>query len=232
VTSLGIPAAAAVVAAVTMTGSLRMEDIVRGQGGCPWAWTLFKSPPAFGLLVVWAVTGLARGEVEEGQIPGAEVHAAHATAGRRGTAARLFSLAGWAHVVVMCAVATALFLGGWQIPGLAPEQMEGHFGWTLAGAVLFALKTWLAFFAVVTARRLLPPIDMSRTLSFCWRWLVPLSLLFVLLATAWAAWRPSPMAETLVGAVSLGMTLAFALRLFARVRELLGGPEPEVDPFI
>jgi NADH-quinone oxidoreductase subunit H len=39
----------------------------------------------------------------------------------------------------MCGIASALFLGGWQIPGVEPEQQEANFLLQCVGAVIFQL---------------------------------------------------------------------------------------------
>jgi NADH-quinone oxidoreductase subunit H len=232
VISLGIPAAAAVVGAVMTTGSLRVEDIVGAQGGWPWGWTVFRSPPALGLVVLWLLTALARGSVDRSGWPELRRSVDAAGAARQSALSRLFAVAGWAQIVVMCAVAAALFFGGWQVPGLAPEQVEGHLGWTSLGAALFVAKTWLLVFTLGVARRALPPVHADRTMSVCWRWLVPLSLMHLLLAVAWVARRPGPSAETLVGAVTLAVTSAVMLHVIVRVRGWRGAPESDLDPFV
>ncbi len=182
--------------------------------------------------MLWSLTGLARGSTDRRRLREARPAIHSAAARPESAASRLFTAAGWAQILVMCAVAAALFFGGWQIPGLAPEQVEGQLGWTLLGAALFVAKTWLLVFALVAARRALPPIYADRTMSVCWRWLVPLSLLHLLLATAWVAWRPGPSAETLAGAVMLAVTAAVMLHVVLRVRAWRSEPESDLDPFV
>jgi len=230
VASLGLPAAAAVAAVVMLTGSLRLEDIVRSQGGWPWGWTLFKSPLAAGLLGIAFVGALVRGEAPASSLP--DAGADHAAPSVAAGGPRLFSLAEWAHRVVLAALAAALFFGGWQLPGLAPEQLEGHLGWTVLGAALFVGKSWLLTALLVAARWALPPIRADRAMGLCWRWLVPLSVVAVLLTAVWVAWGPGPSTETLVAAVMLALTGAGALHVVSRVRYFLEAPEPEIDPFL
>ena len=260
VLGLGVPALASIVLVVMMTGSLGMEDIVRAQSGWPWGWTVFKSPLAFVLVALSFVSAVLTSRSHGGgggdggdPLPEADASSSAASlapaplegfvsgGGRAGS--RLFFLAECSHLLVLSAVFAALFLGGWQIPGLAPEQIEGHFVLTLAGALLFVWKTWFIVSFVVAARWAFPSIvgHAPYVMSLCWRWLVPLSLLSLGVTAVWNARGPDTVGtETLVGAVMMGVALAGALHVVLRVRyfmnesarEAAGGVIPGMDPFL
>ncbi len=236
VVSLAVPAAAAVVAVVIMTGSLRVEDLVRAQAGWPWGWTAFRSPIAFAVLALAFVSALAGGHVDDRPLPDAEGSARSVTPGGplvfADPRARVLFLATWVHRLVLCTLAVALFLGGWQLPGLAPEQVEGHLGWTSLGAALFASKVWLAVGALAAAERALPQVRPEQAMSLTWRWLAPLSVGGVLLTALWTAWGPGPSVETLIGAVMVALACAAGLRVVTRVRFFQGDQGGELDPFI
>ena len=236
VLSLAVPAAASVVAVVMTTGSLRLEDIVRAQAGWPWGWTAFRSPLAMILLGLSFVSLLAGGHVEAGPLPEAEPAVLTSSPFPRGVLAcaraRLFFFAEWAYVLVLCAAGAAVFLGGWQMPGLAPEQMEAQLGWTCLGALLYVVKVWSLVLAVVVGQWVLPRPLAGQTMSLCWRWVIPLSVAATLLTALWVAWGPGPSVETLVGAVMVALTVAAGLHVVARVRYFLGAPAPQLDPFL
>jgi NADH-quinone oxidoreductase subunit H len=234
-----LPAAFALVAVVMLAGSLRLEDIVRSQTGWPTGWTFFKSPFAFVLLALAFVMAIADDEVATSPLPDADDPAGPFSgvprlAANAPSRVRLFGFAQTAKVLTMGAMVVALFLGGWQIPGLAPEQVDAHLGWALLGAVLFAAKSWLVILAYAMARRTLPVTAADQTLSLCWRWLVPLSLATLLLLGVWATWGPGPSAETLVGGVMLALTVAGSFHIIMSVRLGLMRAEErvELDPFL
>jgi NADH-quinone oxidoreductase subunit H len=230
VVSLSIPTVVAVVAVVLSTGSLRLQDLVWAQGGSPWRWTAFASPVALGLLGVWFVAALAPWEDVGGSLPEADTRVPSPSMARAHRHARLIALADRAHLVAMSAVVAAVFLGGWQIPGLAPEQVEAHTGWRCVGAALFAWKAWLVVVAVLGTRWALPAAPVDQVLSLCWRWLIPSSALLLALTAAWTARAPGAPTSMLVGAVTLTIVSATAVHLAMRVRYFLGeAAQPELD---
>ncbi len=79
----------------------------------------------------------------------------------------LFLLAEYAGIVVVCALTTVLFLGGWKGPFL-----DGQLGWlwTLA-------KVGLLSFVVIWLRVTFPRLRADQLQRLAWQWLVPLALL-------------------------------------------------------
>ena len=186
IVSYQIPAAVAVVSVVMMTGSLRVQDILAAQGGpggspfevggWPWYWFVFRSPITFALFVLYFTAALAEGGRAHASVPDAEAPAGGGLADRSGVRHALFFFAEWANVFVMCGVAGAVFLGGWQIPGVAPALQEDRLGLQAIGALLFLVKSWLLILLVVWIRWALPRVRVEQMTSLCWRWFVPLSL--------------------------------------------------------
>jgi NADH-quinone oxidoreductase subunit H len=184
---------------------------------------------------VWLVAALVPSETGHDPLPEAEGPRRFAPFMPAPSArSRLFSLAARANLLVTCGVAAALFLGGWQIPGLAAEQVEGHVGLTLLGALLFVLKAWGLVGLVLAARAVLPPLRLQQALSLALRWLFPVSLLLLLMTFVWVAWGPGPSSRALIGAVMLALTCATVLHIATRVRQLLGdaSADPTLDPFL
>jgi len=231
VVSLAIVPAAGIVAVVMMNGSLRLEELVGAQGGAPWRWTAFASPHAAGLACLWFVAEWVHTEEEDGALPDADPCAVARPVSQ---GSRLYALARSVSRFVMCGLAAAIFLGGWQLPGLAPEHLEAHLAWTLLGAALFVVKAWLLVAAVLVARWALPLVPTSRIASLCWRWLVPVSLLLVGVAALWTTGAPGPSAQTLIGAVMVGVACAAAAHVVLAVRYFQGegAAKPGLDPFL
>ncbi len=196
VISYEIPAAVAIVCVVMMTGSLRMQDIIQAQGGMgdmlltrggwPWYWYVFKNPVSFGLFFLFFTTALAEGNRAPFDLPEAESElvAGYSTE-YSGMRYLFFFFAEWANVFVFCGIATALFLGGWQVPGFTPGQQEASVGLQALGVFLFLLKAWILIFVVIWIRWTLPRVRIDQLMNLCWKWFVPLSFGAFVLTALW-----------------------------------------------
>ncbi len=196
VISYEIPAAVAIVCVVMMTGSLRMQDIIQAQGGLgdmlltrggwPWYWFVFRNPVSFGLFLLFFTTALAEGNRAPFDLPEAESElvAGYSTE-YSGMRYLFFFFAEWANVFVFCGIATALFLGGWQVPGFTPSQQEASLGLQIGGVFLFLLKAWILIFVVIWIRWTLPRVRIDQLMNLCWKWFVPLSFGAFVLTALW-----------------------------------------------
>ncbi len=263
VISYEIPAAVSVVCVVMMTGSLRMQDIIQAQGGMgdmvlaqggwPWYWFAFRNPISFLLFFLFFTTALAEGNRAPFDLPEAESElvAGYSTE-YSGMRYLFFFFAEWANVFVFCGIATALFLGGWQLPGVTPGQQEASRWLQAAGVFVFLLKAWILIFVVVWIRWTLPRVRIDQLMNLCWKWFVPMSFgAFVLTALWILGTSPSTHAadnglvehgvpliplqlQTGIGVAMVGvatwLTVYFARRVAFNVRE---SRQPiHVNPFI
>ena len=228
--SLQVPAALALVAGVTSTGSLRLEDIVRAQGGWPHGFCAFESPLALGLLVLWLATQLVQQEGTLDDLPEAERRTRPVGKGPRSA----FSRAERANRFVTCGLAAAVFLGGWQLPGAISGQADGRLFASFLGVCLFVGKAWVLVAAVRVARQALPIVPTERVAALAWRALIPLSVVLLLLTALWRAWGPGPGVETVMASVTLVVVAAAAVHVSMRIRHLFSDarPEPHLDPFV
>jgi NADH-quinone oxidoreductase subunit H len=233
--SYEVPGAVAIVCIVMMTGSLRLQDIIRAQGGAPWQWFMFRNPVTFALFFLYFTTALAEGNRAPFDLPEAESElvAGYSTE-YSGMRYLFFFFAEWANVFVMCGIATALFLGGWQLPGVAPGQQEAHFGLQLLGSILFLSKAWFLIFVVIWIRWTLPRVRIDQMMNLCWKWFVPLSFGAFLLTAGWVVWDPGQMVVTAMGVV---MFLAFCGLVFHFVSRVLynlkaTNAEIHLNPFL
>jgi NADH-quinone oxidoreductase subunit H len=227
--SYEIPGAVAIVCIVMMTGSLRMQDIIGAQagpggsifaaGGWPWYWYVFKNPITFGLFFLYFTTALAEGNRAPFDLPEAESElvAGYSTE-YSGMRYLFFFFAEWANVFVMSGIASALFLGGWQIPGVSAAQQEAHFALQLAGAFLFLLKSWVLVFVVIWIRWTLPRVRIDQMMNLCWKWFVPLSFGAFLLTALWVAAALSPTVQLASGLVTFAVWAWLMLHFVRRVR--------------
>ncbi|HMI85657.1 MAG TPA: NADH-quinone oxidoreductase subunit NuoH [Polyangiaceae bacterium] len=217
--SYEIPGAIAIVCIVMMTGSLRVQDIIRAQGGFPWEWFMFRNPITFVLFFLWFTTALAEGNRAPFDLPEAESElvAGYSTE-YSGMRYLFFFFAEWANVFVMCGIASALFLGGWQIPGMSPEQQEANFLLQCVGAVIFQLKSWFLIFVVVWIRWTLPRVRIDQMMNLCWKWFVPASFGAFILTGVWVVWTPIERVQQLIGIGMFALWMMVVFYFFVRVR--------------
>ncbi|MBI4957349.1 MAG: NADH-quinone oxidoreductase subunit NuoH [Myxococcales bacterium] len=242
VMSYEIPAAIAIVCVVMMTGSLRMQDIIQAQGGLgdsflstggwPWYWYVFKNPVSFALFFLFFTTSLAEGNRAPFDLPEAESElvAGYSTE-YSGMRYVFFFFAEWANVFVFCGIATALFLGGWQLPGVAPEAQESSLLLQLLGVGLFLVKSWALIFIVVWIRWTLPRVRIDQLMNLCWKWFVPMSFIAFTLTALWvmatqsgatrelAATSPlfPPVVQLVIGVGTFGAWLGLCALFLRRV---------------
>jgi NADH-quinone oxidoreductase subunit H len=194
--SYEIPGAVAIVCLVMMTGSLRLQDLIAAQGGTgnsildvggwPWYWYVFRNPITFGLFFLYFTTALAEGNRGPFDLPEAESElvAGYSTE-YSGMRYLFFFFAEWANVFVMAGIASALFLGGWQIPGVSPAAQEASLPLQLLGVLIFLAKSWVLIFVVIWVKWTLPRVRIDQMMNLCWKWFVPLSFGAFLLTAVW-----------------------------------------------
>ena len=80
----------------------------------------------------------------------------------------LFFLAEYAEMIVVSAVATAVFLGGWH----------GPFG--TSGVWWFLVKLYVLLYIIIWFRWTYPRVRFDQLLNINWKWLLPLSVINLL----------------------------------------------------
>ena len=156
-----IPLLLALLAVAFMKGSLNLSEIVNVQGNWPWQWNVVVQPLAFCIYFVCAVAETNRNPFD---LPEAE---SELTAGFHteysGMGFGMFFLSEYANMIVVCAVATAVFLGGWKAP-------------FLPGSWWFLAKVYMLLLVIMWFRWTFPRVRFDQLLNICWKWLLPLSL--------------------------------------------------------
>lgn len=144
-----------------------------------------------------------------------------------------YFLAEYINMATVSAIATTLFLGGyrapWPINLLLPAMDTGWWG-----PVWFFLKVQLLISVFVWLRGTLPRFRYDQFMTLGWKWLIPISLVWVMLvATVRIARAEGWLANPLV----IGVTVVVVIALFALWWLLDREPEPEAveaapfDPF-
>jgi NADH-quinone oxidoreductase subunit H len=232
--SYEIPGAVAVVCLVMMTGSLRMQDLIGAQGGpggsvfetggWPWYWYMFRNPVTFSLFFLYFTTALAEGNRGPFDLPEAESElvAGYSTE-YSGMRYVFFFFAEWANVFVMSGIASALFLGGWQVPGVSAAQQEAHLALQLLGVLLFLCKSWFLVFVVIWVKWTLPRVRIDQMMNLCWKWFVPISFGAFLLTAVWMVFLrtlPTAQRDHLALAISVITLGGFGVVFFHFVRRV------------
>ncbi len=90
----------------------------------------------------------------------------------------LFMLSEYVAIILMCALMTVLFLGGWLPPlDVAP------FTW-VPGIVWFVLKICACFFMFAMVKTIVPRYRYDQLMRLCWKVFLPISLAMVVITAA------------------------------------------------
>lgn len=164
--SYEIPLVFSILGVVMMTGSMRMSDIVAAQHQ---VWYVAVQPLAFVIFVIAATaeTNRAPFDLVESE---SELVAGPFTE-YSGMRWALFFLAEYASLFAAAAIATTLFLGGWQGP-------------LLPGWLWFLLKTFAMIFLFMWLRWTFPRPRVDQLMAFGWKVLLPLALVNVVVTGA------------------------------------------------
>jgi len=175
--SYEVPLVLSVLGPVMIAGSMRMGALVDAQAG---SWLGFLPRwfviPQFVAFCVYFTCALAECNRLPFDIPEAE---SELVAGFHieysGMRFAMFFMAEYANMVVVSAIATTLFLGGWRgpwvtLPGLSPGLSRGLFGlgW-------FQLKVYFLLFVMMWLRWTLNRLRVDQLMDFAWKVLLPIA---------------------------------------------------------
>ncbi len=161
-----------IVTVLLCVGSLNLSDIVLAQQ------TVWFAVPLFPMFVVFFISALAETNRPPFDLPEAE---AELVAGYQveysSMAFALFWLGEYANVLLMCAMLTILFFGGWLPPiDVVPFNM-------IPGVVWFLGKVFFFFFIFSWVKASVPRYRYDQLMRLGWKVFLPLSLFWVI-ATA------------------------------------------------
>jgi NADH-quinone oxidoreductase subunit H len=146
----------------------------------------------------------------------------------------MFFLAEYINMTTVSALATTLFLGGWR-----PFYPFSTFSWAYNGWVTliwFFLKLSVLLFAFVWVRATLPRLRYDQFMSFGWKRLIPLSLVWLLIVATLRVVSPhlasnrTRLIQVVVGLLVLALLLSFWPQKAAPAETEETGPV-EFDPF-
>src|SRR5689334_10817309 len=131
----------------------------------------------------------------------------------------LFFLGEYANMIVISAVATTLFLGGWLRPFPNIEALA--FLDVVPGPIWFFLKMAIFLFAYIWFRGTFPRYRFDQLMDLGWKWMIPLALANIFLTGLVVLAFPQNDAGeailSIAGAVIIALTLFFLFRPKAKV---------------
>ena len=151
-------------------GSLNLTDVVRAQQ------TIWFAIPLFPMFVIFFISALAETNRAPFDLPEGE---SEIVAGffveYSSMSFALFFLGEYANMILMSALTTILFLGGWLAPfGIAP------FTW-LPGPIWFVLKICFCLFVFLWVRATFPRYRYDQLMRLGWKVFLPFSLAWLVI---------------------------------------------------
>ncbi len=182
IVSYELSAGFSILAIVILSGSLTFSDIIQSQAN---GWWLFKGHiPALIAFVIFIIAATA--ETNRAPFDMAEAES-ELTAGFHteysGMKFALFFLAEYVNVFIVCAIGATLFLGGWMPLHFGTNTTFNHAMDYIPGIVWFFGKTFFLIFIMMWFRWTFPRLRIDQLLNLEWKYLLPISLINLLLVT-------------------------------------------------
>ena len=157
-----------------IVGSLNLTDIVLAQKN---VWFVF---PLFPMFVIFFISALAETNRPPFDLPEAE---AELVAGYQteysGMMYAMFWLGEYANILLMCAMGSILFLGGWLSPiDLFPFNVIPGFMW-------FVFKILFLFILFALVKAIVPRYRYDQLMKLGWKIFLPLSLVWVVFTSSY-----------------------------------------------
>jgi NADH-quinone oxidoreductase subunit H len=188
IVSYEIPALMIILVPVMLAGSLSLQDITLAQSGGLARWFLFRYFPIMPVaFVCFFVTALAETNRAPFDIPEAE---SELVAGFHteysGFFFALFFMAEYTEMFVLTAVATVLFLGGYQSP--FPDGFLQTIGPLPLGWFWLWFKAWALIFVMMWLRWTLPRSRVDQLMHIAWKVLLPIAFALVIAVGGFVLW--------------------------------------------
>ena len=175
------------ISAVVLTGTMQVSGIVEAQTGA-WNWLIIKGHvPAILAFLVFLVAGNA--EANRGPFDLAEAES-ELTAGYHteysGMGFGFYYLAEYLNLFVISGIASTVFLGGWAPLNIGIEGFDNLMN-LIPGFIWFFGKTFAVVWLLMWVRWTFPRLRIDQILKLEWKYLMPLSLIILILMTVCVA---------------------------------------------
>jgi NADH-quinone oxidoreductase subunit H len=190
-----------IVTVIILAGSMNLQTIVEEQAGGFWNWNVLggggwkRLPMALVMVpmtVVFFISALAEtnrppfdlSEAESELVAGYQVEYSS-------TPYLLFMIGEYANIVLMCAMISVLFFGGWQAPFPINTASWSPTAASFFGFLWFFAKVIFFFFLFAMAKAVVPRYRYDQLMRLGWKVFLPLSIAAVLLVGAYRVFGPA-----------------------------------------
>jgi NADH-quinone oxidoreductase subunit H len=199
------------IGALMFARTLSLSGIIAAQGSDS-IWYVVYQPAGF---LLFLISGIAENNRAPFDLPEAEselVAGFHTEySGMRWS---LFFMAEYAAMVVVCAVAATVFLGGWYFPFVYRLETAGHHTlYVTVSLLVFLVKVSIILYVYFWLRWTLPRFRYDQLMDIGWKWLIPsaliniaLSALAIFVVQALNGWRGIRTIDTLDRGLNLTLT--------------------------
>jgi len=206
VVSYEIPLVLSIIGVVLIAGSLSMNEIVEAQN-IPF---ILLQPLGFLIFLMAALAEINRTPFDLLEAESEIVAGFHTE--YSGMKFALFYLVEYAEALAISAIITTLFLGGWRGPLLPP------FLW-------FLIKVFGVFLLIFWIRSTIPRLRIDQVMAFAWKFLLPLSLINLLITGIQVIVWPEALPWTVI---FINLVIAAVLVVLWSKLSRLGGGQVEV----
>ena len=182
IVSYELSAGLSIISIVVLTGSLQLSDIIASQQN---GWWIFKGHiPVIIAFVIFIIAVTA--ETNRAPFDLAEAES-ELTAGFHteysGMKFALFFLAEYVNIFIVCSIGAILFLGGWMPLHIGNWSGFNHVMDYIPSSVWFIGKVFFLIFVIMWFRWTFPRLRIDQLLNLEWKYLLPISMLNLLLVT-------------------------------------------------
>src|SRR5438270_970528 len=171
----------AIIGALMFARTLSLSGVVGAQASDS-IWFFFYQPIGF---VIFLISGIAENNRAPFDLPEAE---SELVAGFHteysGFRWSLFFMAEYAAMVVVTAVATTLYLGGWYAPFVyrLTEAHGYHNLYVVVSLIVFLAKAGLLLYLYFWLRWTLPRFRYDQLMDLGWKWMLPAALIHIIVS--------------------------------------------------
>ncbi len=195
-----------IITVLLLVGSLNLGDIVENQRDGIWMWHGFRlfnfaefpnnllvGVTMYAMLVVFFISALAETNRPPFDLPEAE---SELVAGYQveysSTPYLLFMIGEYLNIVLMCAMTSLMFLGGWHLPwGPVDDPWFGF--------LIFYAKIWFVFFLFAMVKAIVPRYRYDQLMRLGWKIFLPTSLVAVAVIGYYVTFLAPPVRAALAG---------------------------------
>jgi NADH-quinone oxidoreductase subunit H len=182
IVSYELSAGLSILSIVVLTGTLNLNQIILSQQN---GWWIFKGHiPVWISFILFIIAVTA--ETNRAPFDLAEAES-ELTAGFHteysGMKFALFFLAEYVNVFIVCAIGATLFLGGWMPFHIGEWRSFNHIMDLIPSSLWFFGKTFFLIFLMMWFRWTFPRLRIDQLLNLEWKYLLPISMINLLLVT-------------------------------------------------